>query len=99
MLNIVSFSGGKDSTALLLMMLERGMRVDDIVCVDMGKEFPQMYESTGSRLKRTPAGSSRYLPLKNPMTIGCSTMLKPRARTRVSVVMAGLQVVFGGALS
>lgn len=44
MLNIVSFSGGKDSTALLLMMLERGMRVDDIVCVDMGKEFPQMYE-------------------------------------------------------
>ena len=39
MLNIVSFSGGKDSTALLLMMLERGMRVDDIVCVDMGKDM------------------------------------------------------------
>ena len=44
LLNIVSFSGGKDSTALLLMMLERGMKVDYIVCVDMGKEFPEMYE-------------------------------------------------------
>ena len=44
MLNIVSFSGGKDSTALLLMMLERGIKVDYIVCVDTGKEFPQMYE-------------------------------------------------------
>lgn len=44
MKNIVSFSGGKDSTALLLMMLERGMRVDKAVFCDTGKEFPQMYE-------------------------------------------------------
>lgn len=43
-MNVVSFSGGKDSTALLLMMLERGIPVDDIVCCDTGKEFPQMYE-------------------------------------------------------
>lgn len=42
--HIVSFSGGKDSTAMLLMMLEKGMPVDDIVCCDTGKEFPQMYE-------------------------------------------------------
>ena len=28
MLNVVSFSGGKDSTCMLLMMLERGMQVD-----------------------------------------------------------------------
>ena len=41
--NIVSLSGGKDSTALLLMMLERGMRVDRVICVDTTKEFPQMY--------------------------------------------------------
>lgn len=31
--SIVSFSGGKDSTALLLMMLERGMKVDYILFV------------------------------------------------------------------
>lgn len=44
LLHIVSFSGGKDSTAMLLMMLERGMPVDEIVCCDTGKEFPAMYE-------------------------------------------------------
>ena len=42
--SIVSFSGGKDSTALLLMMLERGMRIDYILFCDTGMEFPQMYE-------------------------------------------------------
>lgn len=41
---IVSFSGGKDSTAMLLMMLEKGMQVDDIVFMDTGVEFPEMYE-------------------------------------------------------
>ena len=42
-MDIVSFSGGKDSTALLLMMLERGMNIDRIVFCDTGMEFPQMY--------------------------------------------------------
>ena len=42
--HIVSFSGGKDSTAMLLMMLEKGMQVDDIVFCDTGMEFPAMYE-------------------------------------------------------
>jgi 3'-phosphoadenosine 5'-phosphosulfate sulfotransferase (PAPS reductase)/FAD synthetase len=44
MKHIVSFSGGKDSTAMLLMMLERGVPVDRVICVDTTKEFPQMYE-------------------------------------------------------
>ena len=43
-MNIVSFSGGKDSTAMLLMMLEKGITVDRIICVDTTKEFPQMYD-------------------------------------------------------
>lgn len=42
--HIVSFSGGKDSTCMLLMMLEKGMQVDYIIFCDTGKEFPQMYE-------------------------------------------------------
>lgn len=45
MKHVVSFSGGKDSTAMLLMMLERGMPIDDIVYFDCGDwEFPQMHE-------------------------------------------------------
>ena len=42
-MNIVSFSGGKDSTAMLLMMLVKGITVDRIICVDTTKEFPAMY--------------------------------------------------------
>jgi len=44
MKQIVSLSGGKDSTAMLLMMLERGEQIDGIVFFDWGMEFPQMYE-------------------------------------------------------
>lgn len=42
-LNVVSLSGGKDSTAMLLRMLEEGMKVDLIVFCDTGLEFPAMY--------------------------------------------------------
>jgi 3'-phosphoadenosine 5'-phosphosulfate sulfotransferase (PAPS reductase)/FAD synthetase len=42
--NIVSFSGGKDSTAMLLMMVEYGISIDEIVFCDTEKEFPQMYD-------------------------------------------------------
>ena len=31
--HIVSFSGGKDSTAMLLMMLEKNMPIDEIILV------------------------------------------------------------------
>lgn len=44
MKHIVSFSGGKDSTAMLLLMIEKGMPVDEIIFVDTGLEFPEMYE-------------------------------------------------------
>ena len=42
--HIVQFSGGKDSTCMLLMMLERRMQIDDIIFCDTGMEFPSMYE-------------------------------------------------------
>ena len=38
----VSLSGGKDSTAMLLMMLERGMPIDTVLYADTGMEFPEM---------------------------------------------------------
>lgn len=42
--HIVSFSGGKDSTAMLLMMIEKNMRIDEIIFCDTGMEFPSMYD-------------------------------------------------------
>ena len=41
---MVSFSGGKDSTAMLLRMLEEKMPVDIILFCDTGLEFPALYE-------------------------------------------------------
>ena len=40
----VSLSGGKDSTAMLLLMIERGMPIDLVLYADTGMEFPEMYE-------------------------------------------------------
>lgn len=42
--HIVSLSGGKDSTAMLLMMIEKHMPIDHILYVDTTKDFPAMYE-------------------------------------------------------
>ena len=44
MRHIVSFSGGKDSTAMLLKMIEENMQIDEIIFCDTGVEFPEMYE-------------------------------------------------------
>lgn len=40
----VSLSGGKDSTAMLLLMIEKGMPIDVVLTADTGMEFPEMYD-------------------------------------------------------
>lgn len=42
--NIISLSGGKDSTAMLHMMLECGEDIHSVVFFDTGWEFPEMLE-------------------------------------------------------
>lgn len=44
MKHIVKLSGGKDSTAMLLIMLERGLPVDEIIFCDTGLEYPEVYD-------------------------------------------------------
>lgn len=43
-LYVVSLSGGKDSTAMLLRLIEERRPIDMILFCDTGLEFPQMYE-------------------------------------------------------
>ena len=43
-LHVVSFSGGKDSTAMLLRMIEENYPIDIILHCDTGIEFPEMDE-------------------------------------------------------
>lgn len=41
-LNVLSLSGGKDSSATLLLVLEKDMPLDYVVYADTGMEFPEM---------------------------------------------------------
>lgn len=43
-MNVVSFSGGKDSTAMLFKMIEHNIKIDEIIFCDTGKEFEEMYK-------------------------------------------------------
>ena len=40
----VSYSGGKDSTAMLLHMIELQEQIDEVMFCDTFKEFPAMYK-------------------------------------------------------
>lgn len=40
----ISVSGGKDSVALFLKMLEEGVKIDEVVCVDLGDEYSAVYD-------------------------------------------------------
>lgn len=61
---VVSLSGGKDSTAMLLMMLERGETVDEIVFFDTGWEFPQMHDHLDKIEKNEGVAITRLKPEK-----------------------------------
>lgn len=57
--NVISFSGGKDSTAMLLAMLEHGEKIHSVVWFDTEREFPEIIEhikrvisDTGVRFQR-----------------------------------------------
>ena len=63
--HIVSLSGGKDSTAMLLIMIEKKMPIDLVLFCDTGLEFPEMYQhleklerDTGIQITRVKAEHS-----------------------------------------
>lgn len=39
MFNIISYSGGKDSTAMLIKMIEEEIEITEVIFIDLGKEF------------------------------------------------------------
>ena len=62
---VVSFSGGKDSTAMLLRMIELGEHIDEVVCCDTYKELPAMYRHI-EKVKQFVEGSGiKFTGLKN----------------------------------
>lgn len=59
---IISLSGGKDSTAMLLMMIERKEPIEAVVFFDTGWEFPQTYDHLDLLEKRTGLKITRLKP-------------------------------------
>ena len=73
--HIVSLSGGKDSTAMLLRMIEEQYPIDEILFCDTGMEFPDLYahlnlveQKTGYKITRlkSPLGFDYYFSEHTP---------------------------------
>lgn len=64
MKHIVSFSGGKDSTAMLLRMLELKYPIDEVLNCDTGLEFPAMYEHIAKIRKIVEDAGIKFTTIK-----------------------------------
>lgn len=62
---VVCFSGGKDSTAMLLRMMELGERIDEVVCCDTYKEFPAMYRHIEMVQKAVETAGVKFTMLRS----------------------------------
>jgi len=62
MTNIVSFSGGKDSTAMLHLLLNQGVQVDKVLYFETEWDFPQMADHLALVTRKTglPIVKVRY---------------------------------------
>ena len=65
---LVSFSGGKDSTAMLLHMIELGMQIDKVLYCDTWMEFPAMYKHIEKIKKVVKDAGIEFVTLKNPLS-------------------------------
>ena len=66
MKHILSFSGGKDSTFLLLELLRRKYPLDEVVFFDTGWEFPAMYDHIEKCMQLCEQSGVRFVTLYPP---------------------------------
>lgn len=64
---VASFSGGKDSTAMVLHMIEMGEHIDEVINVDTGMEFPEMYKHIENVRKIIEDAGIKFTVLRNDM--------------------------------
>lgn len=67
-MHLVSFSGGKDSTAMLLHMIELDMQIDKVLYCDTWMEFPAMYKHIEKIKKVVKDAGIEFVTLKNPLS-------------------------------
>lgn len=76
-LTVASFSGGKDSTAMVLRMIEKGERLDKVVFCDTGMEFPAMYAHIAKVKEHVEASGVEFVTLTPDHTFEYLLMEKP----------------------
>lgn len=59
---VLSLSGGKDSTALLHLILEKNLPLDEVLFFDTGWEWPEMYDHLNMVEKKTGIKITRLNP-------------------------------------
>lgn len=64
MKHIVQFSGGKDSTAMLNIMIKKGMQIDEVVFFDTGWEFDSVYENVRRHERKLECLGIKFTTLK-----------------------------------
>lgn len=62
--HIANFSGGKDSTAMVLHLIERGDPLDEVLCCDTTMEFPAMYRHIEAVKKVVETAGIKFTTLK-----------------------------------
>ncbi len=62
--HVASFSGGKDSTAMVLHKIERGDHLDEVLCCDTTVEFPAMYRHIEKVKKVVEAAGIKFTTLR-----------------------------------
>ena len=63
--HLVSFSGGKDSTAMLIHMMELGMQIDEVLYCDTWMEFPAMERHIEKIKKVVEDAGIKFVTLKS----------------------------------
>lgn len=66
--HLVSFSGGKDSTAMLLHMMELGMQIDEVLYCDTWMEFPAMERHIEKIKTVVEDAGIKFVTLRNPLS-------------------------------
>lgn len=74
---VVNFSGGKDSTAMLLHMIELGDHIDEVINIDVGMEFPAMYDHIEMVKKIVEKEGIKYTTLKSQYSFEYWMLEKP----------------------
>lgn len=93
-----SFSGGKDSTAMVLRLIELGERLDEVICCDTYKEFPSMYRHIAKVRKVIEDAGIKFTELRSEQTFDY-LMFEHNVNRRKAELRGNLGYSWAGPLS